>query len=559
MAHIVVKHSNGNSEDLPLSRLRTTIGRSARSDLCIPDAFASRLHAEIRQEGESFWLIDLGSANGTRLNGLPVTMTMPLNHGSEIAIGETSIVFQDESGAFKGIGSTLIADNTSALDPSNTISLTARRNSTSEIMDSSLSSRRDLLGLISKVGLALLSSSGLDDTLNNVATLVFEAVPAERVVIMLRNEVGGEMQIKVARTRGSDTPIDEVRISRAIMTEVMENGKAVLTSDAQQDPRFATQTLVLQGIRSVLAVPLSVDERHVFGLIYADSPTHRVMFSGEHLDILTTLASVASIRVENASLLEERMNRERMERELELATEIQQRFQPSGPPIIEGYEFQGISFSCYEIGGDYYDFIPRHDGTMLVALGDVSGKGTAAALLMSSLHAAIHGQVAAQTPLERTVTSINEYLVENTPNNRFVTLFIAELEPDTGYLKYINAGHNPPLIGRADGTIEQLASGGLPLGLMGFAEYEVGHVNLDPGDVLVVYSDGVTEANNLNEDEFGMDRLQEVVQKHVAQSASRIRDRVEAALSDFTGTAAPNDDITLVIVKKNEAAAAVTP
>jgi serine phosphatase RsbU (regulator of sigma subunit) len=482
---------------------------------------------------------------------------MPLNPGTEIQIGETSIVFQSETDGLKNISSTLIADNTSALDPSNTISLTARRHPTSEILDSSLSSRRDLLGLISKVGVALLASSGLDETLDNVATLVFEAVPAERVVIMLRDEDGAEMQIKVARNRGSNTPIDEVRISRAIMTEVMENGKSVLTSDAQQDPRFASQTLVLQGIRSVLAVPLSVDERHVFGLIYADSPTHRVMFSSEHLDILTTLASVASIRVENASLLEERINRERMERELELATEIQQRFQPSGPPLVDGYEFQGISFSCYEIGGDYYDFIPRHDGTMLVALGDVSGKGTAAALLMSSLHAAIHGQVAAQTPLERTVTSINEYLVENTPNNRFVTLFIAELEPETGYLKYINAGHNPPLIGRADGTIEQLASGGLPLGLMGFAEYEVGHVNLEAGDVLVVYSDGVTEANNLNEDEFGIDRLQEVVQKHVSQSASRIRDRVESALSAFTGTAAPNDDITLVIVKKNEEVASV--
>lgn len=536
---------------MPLSRLRTTIGRSARSDLCIPDAFASRLHAEIRQEGEAYWLIDLGSANGTRLNGVPVTTTMPLMPGGQIQIGETSILFEGEADGHKHISSTLIADNTSALDPQNTISLTARRSPTTEILDSSLSSRTGLLGLISKVGVALLSSSGLDETLNNVASLVFEAVPAERVVIMLRDEPGDEMLIKVARTRGSETPIDEVRISRAIMTEVIEKGRSVLTSDAQQDPRFASQTLVLQGIRSVLAVPLSVDERHVFGLIYADSPTHQVMFSSEHLDILTTLASVASIRVENASLLEERINRERMERELELATEIQQRFQPSGPPIIEGYEFQGISFSCYEIGGDYYDFIPRHDGTMLVALGDVSGKGTAAALLMSSLHAAIHGQVAAQTPLDRTVTSINEYLAENTPANRFVTLFIGELEPETGYLKFINAGHNPPIIGRADGTIEQLSSGGLPLGIMPFAEYEIGHAQIDPGDVLVVYSDGVTEANNINEDEFGIERLQNVIKTHVAQSASRIRDRVEAALSDFTGTASPNDDITLVIVKKN--------
>lgn len=551
MANLIVNHPNGISDKFPIARLRTTIGRSARSDVCIPDAFASRLHAEIRQEGDAFWLIDLGSANGTRLNGVPVAATMPLFPGSEVQIGETRIVFQNEAQALRSISSTLIADNTEALDPSKTIALTGRRNPTTEILDSTLSSRSDLLGLISKVGIALLSSSGLDDTLNNVTSLVFEAVPAERVVIMLRDDkLGDEMQIRVARVRDSDIPIDEVRISRAIMTEVIENGKSVLTSDAQQDPRFASQTLVLQGIRSVLAVPLSVDERHVFGIIYADSPTHQAMFTSEHLDILTTLASVASIRVENASLLDERINRERMERELELATEIQQRFQPSGPPVVEGYEFQGISFSCYEIGGDYYDFIQRHDGTMLVALGDVSGKGTAAALLMSSLHAAIHGQVAAKTSLDQTVVSINTYLAENTPANRFITLFVAELEPLSGNLKFINAGHNPPIIGRSDGTIEQLASGGLPLGIMPFAEYEVGNSQLHSGDVLVIYSDGVSEANNLNEDEFGMDRLTEVIRANVTRSASGIRDKVESALSDFTGTAPANDDITLVIVKK---------
>ena len=380
----------------------------------------------------------------------------------------------------------------------------------------------------------------------------FEAVPAERVVIMLRDEkTNNEMEIKVARLRGSDTPIEEVRISRAIMTEVIENGKSVLTSDAQQDPRFASQTLVLQGIRSVLAVPLSVDERHVFGIIYADSPTYESTFSSEHLDILTTLASVASIRVENASLLDERINRERMERELELATEIQQRFQPSGPPIVEGYEFQGISFSCYEIGGDYYDFIRASRRQNARRSRRRFGKGnSAAALLMSSLHAAIHAQVAAKTPLDQTVTSINKYLSENTPANRFITLFVAELEPPTGDLTFINAGHNPPLIGRADGTVEQLESGGLPLGIMPFAEYEAGQATLHNGDVLVIYSDGVSEANNLNEDEFGMDRLIEVVKANITRSASGIRDKVESALSDFTGTAAPNDDITLVIVKK---------
>ncbi|HEY2846420.1 MAG TPA: SpoIIE family protein phosphatase, partial [Pyrinomonadaceae bacterium] len=500
---------------------RTTIGRSARSDICIADAFASRLHAEIRQEGEGYWLSDLGSANGTKLDGSVVQNALPLYPNAEIQIGETRIRFDHDLEVPRPFSATLIADNTNFLDPSNTISLSARRNPSTDILDSQLQSRTDLLGLISKVGVALLSASSLDETLDQVASLVFEAVPAERVIIMLRDEEDAEkMQVKVARMRGREAPLEEVRLSSAIMKEVIENGKSVLTSDAQQDPRFASQTVVLQGIRSVLAVPLAVDERHVFGLVYADSPTHEVTFSTEHLDILTTLASVASIRVENASLLEARIERERMERELELATEIQQRFQPSAPPVVPGYEFQGISFSCYEIGGDYYDFIEREDGKMIVALGDVSGKGTAAALLMSSVHASIHAQTAAKRSLEETVHSTNEYLVENTPANRFVTMFIGELDPATGSLKYINAGHNPPIVARTNGTVEQLDSGGLPLGLMGFAEYESATITLAQGEAVIIYSDGVSEANNLNEDEFGMDRLKEVIRTNVARPAS---------------------------------------
>lgn len=552
MPQLILKNNGQVFERFPLSRLRTTIGRSARSDICIPDAFASRLHAEVRQEGDSFWLQDLGSANGTRYNGSLVTVPLPLTTGGEIQIGETTIIFEDER-VHQHRSATLIADNTEALDPSKTISFMHRRNPTAEILEAKLSTRTELLGLISKVGVALLSSSGLDETLNQVASLVFDAVPADRVVIMLRDEKAeGGMKIMVARVRDKEEALVEVRISRTVMDEVLKNGKSVLTSDAQHDPRFASQTMALLGIRSVLAVPLSVDERDVFGIIYADSPTWEITFTEEHLDILTTLASVASIRVENATLLDERIQRERMERELELATEIQQRFQPSGPPKIEGYEFQGISFSCYEIGGDYYDFIPTHEGKMLIALGDVSGKGTAAALLMSSLHAAIHAQIAAKSSLHETVDSVNKYLAENTPANRFVTLFAAELDPQNGTLRYINAGHNPPLVGRLGGSIEQLASGGFPLGILPSAQFEVGETHLQPGEALVIYSDGVSEANNLREEEFGMERLSDVIRKNLLASASGIRDKVEAALSAFTQTAPANDDITLVIVKRSE-------
>ena len=547
MPQLIVKTADRPTDKIFLSRLRTTIGRSARSDVCIPDAFASRLHAEVRKEGDAFWLQDLGSANGTRYNGSVVSLPIPLLSGGEIQIGETTIIFEDER-LRENKNATLIADNTEALDPSNTIAFSR---STSEILGTQFSTRTELLALISKVGVALLSSSGLDETLNQVATLVFEAVPAERCVIMLRDETAEDgMKITVARLRGKDERIEEVRISRTVMEEVMKKGNSVLTSDAQHDPRYASQTMMLLGIRSVLAVPLSVGEGAVFGIIYADSPTDKTVFSEEHLNILTTLASVASIRVENAKLLEERFEKERIKHELELATEIQQSFQPSSPPLVDGYEFQGISFSCYEIGGDYYDFIPTGEGKMLVALGDVSGKGTAAALLMSSLHAAIHGQVAAKTSLHQTVISVNKYLAANTPTNRFVTLFITELDPQTGVLNYINAGHNPPLVGRSDGSVQLLDSGGFPLGIIPSAEFEVGQVQLNPGDALVIYSDGVSEANNLKGDEFGMERLTQVVSKNLKASAAGLRDKVESALSSFTQTAPANDDITLVIVKR---------
>lgn len=547
-----IKNADQTTDTQDISRLRTTIGRSARSDICIPDAFASRLHAELRKEGETYWLQDLGSANGTRYNGSLVTNPVPVVPGGEIQIGETTLLFEDEQ-IERTKNATLIADSTQSLDPSMTISFARKKNPTAEILESQFSSRTELLGLISKVGVALLSSTGLEETLDQVASLVFEAVPSDRCVIMLRDDENGSedgMRVAVARQRGKEDQLTEVRISRTVMEEVMVNGKSVLTSDAQHDPKFASQTMALLGVRSVLAVPLSVNESDVFGIIYADSPTYENTFSEEHLNILTTLASVASIRVENAKLTEERFERERMERELELATEIQQRFQPSAPPQMESYEFQGISFACYEIGGDYYDFIPRHNGNMLVALGDVSGKGTAAALLMSSLHAAIHAQTVARSELSEMVSAVNEYLANNTPSNRFITFFVGELDPATGMLKYINAGHNPPLVGRADGTVEELDSGGFPLGIMPNAEFELGQITLSQGEVLIVFSDGVSEAENNLGEEFGVERLSQVVRTNLSRSAAGLRDKIESSLSDFTGTAPANDDITLVIVKR---------
>ena len=563
MSELIVKYPDRTPDHFPLGRLRITIGRSARNDLCIPDPFASRVHAEVRREGDEYILQDLGSANGTLYNGATVEGIVHLTAGGRIQIGETEIIYDD--GTFNsGMGATMITDNTGTL-PEATIALKSGDRTTSGLLEAIEGARTkpeeiaavttpkakqdDLLALISKVGVTLLASATLNETLEQIVALVFESVPADRCLIMMRDEGSEDLRVAVARLRDRAGEVGEIRVSRNVLDEVVIRGNSVLTSDAQHDPRFATGTVVLQGVRSVLAVPLGVSEK-VFGIIYADSPIAEGRFTEDHLKVLTTLASVAAIRVENARLVEARLERERLERELALASEIQQRFQPAAPPHVEGYELQGISFPCYEIGGDYYDFIEREDGRLVIALGDVSGKGTAAALLMSSLHAAIHAQSASHDSLVATISAVNRYLADNIPANRFVTLFYAELDPESGALSFLNAGHNPPLIIHSAGTVEQLASGGLPLGIKRDAEYREGRTQLQPGDVLVIYSDGVTEAVSPTGEEFGATRLYEVVSRNIDGSAAGIRDRIESSLTKFAQGTSAADDITLVIVKR---------
>ena len=572
MSELIVKYPDRAPDHFQLGRLRITIGRSARNDLCIPDPFASRVHAEVRREGDEYLLQDLGSANGTLYNGATVQGVVPLTVGGRIQIGETEIIFND--GTYNSsMGATMITDNSGTSLPEATIALASGDRTTSGLLEAIEGARTkpeevtaaatgtakhgDLLALISKVGITLLASATLNETLEQIVSLVFEAVPADRCLIMMRDEGNEDLRVAVARLRDRVGDVGEIRVSRNVLDEVVIRGKSVLTSDAQHDPRFASGTVVLQGVRSVLAVPLGVAEK-VFGIIYADSPIAEGRFTEDHLKVLTTLASVAAIRVENTRLVEARLERERLERELALASEIQQRFQPTAPPHVAGYELQGISFPCYEIGGDYYDFIEREDGRLVIALGDVSGKGTAAALLMSSLHAAVHAQAGSHDSLVSTISAVNRYLAENIPANRFVTLFYAELDPESGALSFLNAGHNPPLIVHSAGTVEQLASGGLPLGIKPDAEYREGRTQLQRGDVLVVYSDGVTEAVSPSGEEFGATRLYEVVSRNIEASAAGIRDRIESSLTKFSQGTSAADDITLVIVKRQAEAKRAT-
>lgn len=571
MSTFVIRPKDFEPTVVKMNKLRLTIGRSSRNDVCLSDPFASRLHAEVRQEGDQLLLIDNGSANGTYLNGQRTTGTLPLYPGDIIRIGETEIEYSGTAQSPLGNATVLLSGPAAAQLPADTITSPISSRYTSDLISSIQSgkisgemarasgaqpvqmqepSSRDLLSIVSQVGIALLPRTSLEDTLKMTVDLVFQAIPAERGLLFLKEDE--DLICKVARfahesEMGRDS---QIQISRSITSKVLAEGKSVLTSDAMQDPRFQAQhSVVLSQVRSVMAVPLASGEE-TFGLIYVDNPFHN-RFQESDLDVLTTIASVASIKIEHERLLEERLEKRRMEEELKVASEIQMRLQPVAPPKLEGWDMTGVSFPCREIGGDYYDFIPRQkDNRMVIAVGDVSGKGTGAALLMSSLHAAVRAQTQARTSISEVMSEINQYIYENSPANKFLTLFYGALDPPTGDLNYSNGGHNTPMLVRRSGELIKLDKGGLPVGMMPCVSYAEETVKFEPGDVLLIYSDGITESINDRDEEFGEQRLIEVIKNNLNRSSSGIRDRIEEALSRFVGTTAPVDDMTLMIIKR---------
>jgi sigma-B regulation protein RsbU (phosphoserine phosphatase) len=571
MSTFVIRPKDYEASTVKLDRMKLTIGRSSRNDICISDPFASRLHAEIRRENDQVLLVDNGSANGTFVNGQRVTSPLQLHIGDVVRIGETEIEYTFGEQDMLSGATVFLAGSPAQSLPVDTITSPIPSRSTNDLISSirsgSISGEmralsgartvlkpeapgRDLLSIVSQVGIALLPRTSLEDTLKLTIDLVFQAIPAERGFLFLKEDE--ELTCKIARgAHESALPASsQVQLSRSITNKVLSEGASVLTSDAMHDPRFQAQhSVVLSQIRSVMAVPLASGEE-IFGMVYVDNPFDN-RFTEEDLKVLTTIASVASIKIEHERLLDERLEKRRMEEELKVASEIQMRLQPFAPPKLDGWEMTGVSFPCREIGGDYYDFIHRkRDSHLIVAVGDVSGKGTGAALLMSSLHAAVRAQSQTGQKISEVMGEINQYIFENSPSNKFLTLFYGELDPLSGELSYSNGGHNAPMLVRQSGTVERLDTGGLPIGMMQGVLYQEASVSLGPGDVLVIYSDGITESINERDEEFDEERLIEVVKRNIERSASGIRDRIDEALSKFVGTTAPVDDMTLMIIKR---------
>ncbi|HEX9614679.1 MAG TPA: PP2C family protein-serine/threonine phosphatase, partial [Bacteroidota bacterium] len=273
-------------------------------------------------------------------------------------------------------------------------------------------------------------------------------------------------------------------------------------------------------------------------------------YSQGDLEFLYSLANLAIISIENARLFQETLEKQRMEDELKIAREIQQGLLPQKLPEIPGIDIAAANVSSKQVGGDYYDVLQRAENEYVIAIGDVSGKGTPAALLMASVQAALRALIPLHNDLPEATARINELTCDNTGGDKFITFFLGIVDVALNTLRYVNAGHNPPLLIRKDGSLLRLTEGGLILGIMKTTEpYQEGLVELESGDLLFLFTDGVSEAMNVSGVDFTDERLEALVKSVADKSASEVLQKVRAEVEEFSRGTQQSDDITMLVLK----------
>jgi len=544
---LIIQLQDGSTQAFPLDRNRVTLGRSGDNDLPYPDdPVLSRRHLAIDFDGEEWWVEDLGSKNGTVVNGQRLSERYRLRVGDRIIVGRVSLLFDDP---------TRSTDKTVVFIPDES-DITARAASVSTNLEQVLGSEHGLEGALKSPAIAATPKSmqallaagreldgnrPLPELFKVILDLAVNAVGATRGVVMTFE--GGVLSPRAARG-------DNFRISSAVRDRVLNQRESLLIVDASQDAALrASMTIVQQKVKSLLAAPLQTKEQ-VLGLIYIDSPEVIRPFSAEDLTLLTVMANVAAMRIENARLGEEEARSKTMRKELEQAAEIQRNLLPKGSPQADGFDIAGMSVACRSVGGDYYDYLKLRDGKVGIICGDVAGKGMPAALLMSSVQARVQVLSEEDADVATLMTRLNRSVASNCPGNRFITFFLAVADPETGRVSYCNAGHNPPYLVRADGSVETLDVGGPVLGILKHIGYQSATVELKSGDMVMMFSDGVTEARSPSDDEYGEDRLIAELVARRKQPANEVVQGVYRALERFMADAPVADDITLVAVRR---------
>jgi sigma-B regulation protein RsbU (phosphoserine phosphatase) len=510
-----------------------TLGRASDCTIPIKDRFLSRRHAEIVHERGTWYVRDCGSVNGTLLNGVKIAEPVPLHPGDRIALGDSEVVFHaDES------TSQLIAIDSDSHAKSLAIAMDEEERGTERTR------------ILNSLAVEFLADRPMSDLFEFILDRVVGLLHPSRAALALFGPDRSTFEnVKLRRQDASDSP--DLTISRTLLKEVIEGRKIVSYFDTSQDEKIArAASIIAQHIRSAVCAPLLVGDA-VLGVLYIDYTSNRGAVTENDVRLVGHIARFAAVTLERTRLREEGLAKTKIDEELRTAYAIQKRLLPETLPQVEGYTFAAANRPCKTVSGDYYDVVVRPNGRIYFVIADVSGKGITAALVMSSVATAFNIFTRTDPTPADLLRELNATLAPKTAPTKFVTLVVGLLDPATGKIEFANAGHVPPLLISQSG-VESLTSTDLVVGLFSHATYRNQSTQLERGDSLVLFTDGVTEAENSREEQLGLTTVANMLQPMHCVDAEQLLAAVDAHVADYIGEVPAGDDVTMLAVARCE-------
>lgn len=520
----------GKSHALDLSDGEHSVGRAGDNAVKLPVARVSKRHAVLRIDGDRLFVRDLGSTNGTEVNGQRIG-------GEEVEIPTNGSV---------SFGGALLRRAGSAATAAHTI-MAANADVTTRlrynIREGYSAAARDRIIDVSAELFELLAS-GLDaqEVETAACRFVSRCVAADRVVLLEdQGSAATDIEIRARWTRKPHDREAPLQLSSTIVGQVTRKRDSILVANPLEDPRLAEQKSIMAlNLRSAMAVPLFDNER-VRGILYVDTADPTVQYGPDDLQVLTATANAVAVKLRNLSL----------ESELQVASQIQRAMLPAVITGPDGYELEAYQLMCHEVGGDLYQCVRRPNGKWLIALGDVSGKGAPAALAMSAgiVLLGLLGEIGGD--VENLVPMMHRQLFNTFISERFITMFVGELDAETGDMRYVNAGHEPPLLIGEDGDMRSLDSTGMALAMIEEPFFQAAEVTLKPGDLLAIFTDGITEATVDGENFLGLEPIKDLLIANRADALPQLRERMILVVQDYLRGEPTSDDVTLMLLRRS--------
>lgn len=550
--HRLVILQGGQAVVYELKKTVVIIGRLPESDLQLDSNMVSRRHAQVVRQGEEYTIEDIGSGNGTLVNGKKIEGVVPLKHGDRLKLGPILLRYEstnnEDSASPSSISfSSNMQVNVASENESATIMGVGENASGFGLLDVR---PEEKLKAIIEISRSLAGTVDLDVLLPKILDTLFRIFPhADRGCILLKEESSGQMVPRAIKHRSNDRD-DSVKLSQTILNAVLKDRKGILSADATSDARFdASESISNLTIRSMMCVPLLDHQGEPMGIINIDTQNPVKQFVQEDLDLLLAVAGQAALSYESTKLMITYAQKQKQDSEMDIARNVQHALLPEETPQIKGYEIFASYEAAQAVGGDYYDIFPLDDDRICLAFGDVAGKGVPAALVMARLSSVVRSTMTFVKEVQLATAEINNHMCVKACEGRFVTFVLMILDLKTNELHVANAGHMSPIFRLPDQSVVEFPEDavGLPIGVVEDYPYEAVSRTVEPGDIVTVYTDGVSEAMNYENDLYGMEHLREFI----AAGSSNTTELGKAVLTDVKRHAngrPQNDDITLMSI-----------